>query len=227
MKIIFTIPQKFLSAPISLENGWPVATVADESGSQVRRPVVLAGYGHFTDIDRDIDLFQLQGVNVVQVEIGPSSLFPREGKSTEFEPDFSIVDSRILPLMKKAYENNVKIALLISPHYHPGWLLQKYPELASSSGFLKYEVTHPKALEMLHAYIPALVGRLKASPYAGALHSLCLTNEPVNTGCSPNNPYSVAQFSKYMEKKYGPVTAFNTATGRKNNPGDWLIDFYR
>ena len=63
--------------------------------------------------------------------------------------------------------------------------------------------------------VPALVGRLKASPYADAIHSLCLSNEPVNTGCSPNNPYSVAQFSKYMETKYGPVTAFNTATGRK------------
>lgn len=206
---------KFCSAPISLQNGWPIGTVLNEMGEKIRRPVIFCGYGHFNDIDRDIADFQLQGVNIVQVEIGPRALFPREGKSAEFEPDYSIVNNRLLPLMKKAYENNVKITLLISPHYHPAWLLKKYPDLVSSSGFIKYEVTHPKAEEMLQAYINALIGYLKKSPYADALHSLCISNEPVNTGCSPTNPYSVKAFQKYMEIKYGPVTAFNAIAGRK------------
>lgn len=211
------IPQawRFLSSPVALENGWPVAAVMDEHGSKVRRPVVFAGYGHFQDIDRDIKIFSRQGSNIVQVEIGPSSLFPREGKDIEFEPDFSETDSRLLPLMKHAVENNVKIALLISPHYLPVWFLKKYPELATSSGVLKYEVTHPKSREMLLAYIPALIGHLKASAYAEAIHSICLANEPVNTGCSPDNPYSVSEFGKYMRKKYGSVTQFNRVAGRK------------
>ena len=205
---------KFNTTPVSLQNGWPVATVSNEIGEKVRRPVIFCGYGHFNDIDRDIANFQLQGVNIVQVEIGPRALFPREGNSSEFEPDFSIVNSRLLPLMKKAYENNVKITLLISPHYHPAWLLKKYPELSSSSGFFKYEVTHPKAKEMLQAYIASLIGYLKTSPYADALHSLCISNEPVNTGCSPANLYSVKAFRKYMEKKYGPVAKFNAVASR-------------
>lgn len=209
--------RKFHSGTVTLENGWPVATVADESGKAFRQPVVFTGYGHFTDIDRDIAFFQKQGANVVQIEIGPRALFPREGKTTEFEPDFTIVDSRLLPLLKKAHENNVKIALLISPHYHPEWLLKKYPELVSSAGFLKYEVTHPKARQMLQAYIAALLGRLKTSPHADALHSICLANEPVYTGCTPGNPYSAAEFGKYMERKYGPVAKFNEITNLNFN----------
>lgn len=220
------LPQtwKFLTSPVTLENGWPVAMVADENGKTIRRPVVFAGYGHFTDIDRDITRFQNQGANVVQVEIGPRALFPVEGKQTEFEPDFSIVDSRILPLMKKAQENNVKIALLISPHYHPEWLLKKYPELASSSGFLRYEVNHPKAIEMIRAYIPALIGRLKASPYADALHSICLTNEPVYTSCVPDKSFSRSQFTRYMERKYGPVSKFNETAKRSFKNYDEVAD---
>jgi len=199
----------FRSSEIKLVDGWPTATAINDRGELAERPIVGVGYGAFADIDRDIAKFQKMGVNTVQVEIGPLWLFPREGKAREFEPDFQEFDRRFNPLMKKAWENNVKIQLLISPHYCPDWLLAKYPDMKSASGFIKYEVTHPKAVELLKAYVQAVVGRVKASPYAGAIHSICLSNEPYYTNYAPNNPYSVALFAKYMTKKYGSVEKFN------------------
>ncbi|MBS1369166.1 MAG: hypothetical protein HPZ91_04325 [Lentisphaeria bacterium] len=201
---------KFRTSPIRQVDGWPVAEAVNEEGKTVERPVVSVGYGHFHDIDRDIEKFQNLAANTVQIEIGPDSLFPVEGKIQEFEPDFAKVDRRLRPLMEKAWKNNVKIILLISPHYHPDWFMKKYPEVKTDSpSFLKYEVTHPKAQEMVRKYISELLGHLKKSPYAGSLHSVCISNEAVYVNCKPENPCSAAMFCKYMEKKYGPVANFN------------------
>lgn len=215
---------KYQSGTITLENGWPVADAVREDGRRERRPVIFTGFGHFGDIDRDMTVFPGMGVNVVQIELGPSRLFPREGKNREFEPDYSIVNSRILPMLEKAWKNNNTIALLISPHYHPDWLLKKYPELAAPSGFLKYEVNQPKAREMVREYIAALFGKLKESPYFGAIHSICLTNEPVYTACRPDNPFSRQEFKKYMEKKYGSVAEFNKVAGTGFADCDAMLD---
>ena len=116
---------------------------------------------------------------------------------------------------------------MISPHYHPEWLLKKYPEMASSSGFLKYEVTHPKAQEMLQAYTAALMSKLRGSPWAGALHSICISNEPVYTGCRPDNPFSAAAFRRYMDRKYGSLTAFNQIAKRQFGSYDAMLDAIR
>ncbi len=215
---------KYQSGRITLENGWPVADAVREDGRKERRPVIFTGFGHFGDIDRDMAVFPDMGVNVVQIELGPSRLFPREGKTREFEPDYSIVNSRILPMLEKAWKNNNTIALLISPHYHPAWLLKKYPELTTPSGFLKYEVNHPKAREMVREYIAALFGKLKESPYFSAIHSICLSNEPVYTACRPDNPFSRQEFKSYMEKKYGSVDRFNQVAGTRFASYDVMLD---
>jgi len=200
---------RVLSGPVKLERGWPVTAAVGPDKKIEERPVIFAGYGHFTDIDRDMGLFPKIGVNVVQVEIGPKAIFPKEGQLDEFEPDLTEVKERLLPLLADAQKNNIRVALLISPHYIPAWLLKKYPDMASSAGFTKYEVTHPKARQMLQTYLKALIPALKQSPYSGALHSICLANEPVYTNCTPDNPYSAAKFKEYMAKKYGPIEKFN------------------
>lgn len=215
---------KYRSSAVTLNNGWPVAEAVREDGRKERRPVIFTGFGHFGDIDRDMAIFPDTGVNAVQIELGPSALFPREGKTREFEADYSVVNSRILPMMEKAWKNNIKIALLISPHYHPAWLLKKYPELTAPSGFLKYEINQPKAREMVQAYIAALFGKLKESPYFGAIHSICLSNEPVYTACRPDNPFSRQEFKRYMEKKYGPVAKFNQTAGSGFADYDAMLD---
>lgn len=200
---------------LHLKDGWPSAVTVDENGHEVERPVVCLGFGHFPNaVDRDLELLAKFGVNTVQLETGPMRLYPREGKSREFEPDFTELDNRLLPLLKRAAECNLKISLLLSPHYFPKWLLKKYPELKLESGYLKYEPTHPKAVEMLKLYVAAVIGRLHSSPYRGAIHSICLSNEPVYSGFTPQNSGSVARFRRYMAGRYGPVEKFNAAARR-------------
>ncbi len=214
----------FRSSPITLENGWPVAKVVSESGKEERRPMIFTGYGHFGDIDRDIAVLAEYGSNVIQVELGPSSVFPNEGKNKEFEANDAVVKSRFFPLLEKAWNNNTKIALLISPHYHPKWFLQKYPDVAAASGFLKYEVNNPKAREMVQEYIAQLFAMLKASPHFDAIQSICLSNEPVYTSCTPSDPFSRQEFKKYMEKKYGSVADFNKISGMNYADYDAMLD---
>lgn len=216
---------KLESGRISLENGWPVASAVSENNEKTRRPMIFAGYGHFSDIDRDIAQFPGIGANVVQVEIGPHHIFTREGTGNEFEITGSLLKSRLLPLLKEAHGNNVKISLLISPHYCPVWLLKKYPDMAASSGFLRYEVTHPKAREMMRCYISALFRELKtgAGPYLDALHSICLSNEPSYANCHPDNPYSAAKFREHMERKYGSAAAFNRIAGSNFTDYDEML----
>ncbi len=215
---------KFVSSPVSLVNGWPQATVKDMHGNKQVRPVVFDGFGHFGYVDRNIENFQYMGVNAVQVEIGPRSFFPRESKKQEFEPDFKKFDKRFNPLLKKAWENNIQIVLLISPHYIPKWLVKKYPDLKQTSGTFGYEFNHPVAIRMMKAYIPALMGRLKINPYFKAIHSICLSNEPSYAGCSLENKFSVKQFKQYMEKKYGNISAFNRKAQRNFKDFDSLIN---
>ncbi|MPM69253.1 hypothetical protein SDC9_116197 [bioreactor metagenome] len=77
---------------------------------------------------------------------------------------------------------------------------------------------------MVHEYIAALFGKLKSSPYAGALHSICLSNEPVYTGCRPDAPFSRQEFGKYLEKKYGSVANFNRAAGTNFADANAVLD---
>ena len=50
-------------------------------------------------------------MNTVTVEIGPRMVFPKEGRSHEFEPDFTYFDNRYNSLLQKAWENDIQVCL--------------------------------------------------------------------------------------------------------------------
>ncbi|UKI29683.1 MAG: beta-galactosidase [Lentisphaeria bacterium] len=162
-------------------------------------------------------------MNTVTVEIGPRMVFPKEGRSHEFEPDFTYFDNRYNSLLQKAWENDIQVCLLVSPHYCPKWLLDKYPDMKiperpnRKPGFIRYEITHPKAQEMIRRYLNALIPHLKKNPYAKAIHSICMSNEPEYLYSWPDNPVTVRNFTAWMEKKFGSIARFNAETG-KNYP---------
>lgn len=220
-----TLPQtwSYRSSPIRLVDGWPTAVAENESGRRETRPIVCAGYGHFEHIDRDITFLRELGVNTVTVEIGPRMVFPKEGRSHEFEPDFTYFDNRYNSLLQKAWENDIQVCLLVSPHYCPKWLLDKYPDMKiperpnRKPGFIRYEITHPKAQEMIRRYLNALIPHLKKNPYVKAIHSICMSNEPEYLYSWPDNPVTVRNFTAWMEKKFGSIARFNAETG-KNYP---------
>lgn len=176
------------------------------------RPVFYCGYGHFEQVKRDVPEMNRLGCNSIQIEIGPASvLFPigthdawgmdgeeffKSGESYiytdgEFEVNTAAVKTEIIPVLEQAEKANVAVCLLLSPHYAPNWFLQKYPELKSRNvGFLKYNIYHPKAKEMVEVHLRAVLSLVKDYP---VLQSICISNEPVfNTALDAEGTDSVS-----------------------------------
>jgi len=49
--------------------------------SPVERPIFFNGYGHFGQVIADMEKWPGYGANILQIELGPSSIFPEEGLS--------------------------------------------------------------------------------------------------------------------------------------------------
>ncbi|MDY6068383.1 MAG: hypothetical protein SPI34_01480, partial [Opitutales bacterium] len=198
------------SDEIKIVNGWPYSTLVDINGNKItNRPVIYAGFGHFEKALSDLPIMQAIGANIIQTEIGPNSVFLREGKTSEFEADYAAFDKKIGSALKTAYENNVKVIVLLSPHYHPKWFAQKYGLGSYKNGFFKYDIESPAAQRMLDAFFKAMGQRLQQSPYKSAIHSICITNEPLYSAGYFNNPNIKPLFEKYFAVKYGNIKAFN------------------
>ncbi len=211
----------YAGGAVKLQDGWPYAHLKNSSGESAFRPVMLTGYGHFTNMTPFMQRFPKYGVNVIQMEIGPNSFYPNEGKNQEFEPDFSSFERAILPRIEDCRRENMQFCLLISPHYSPKWWLEKHPQVKYASGFLRYDVLRPEAREMMSAHIRDLIGRLRQIPDPSIIHSICLQNEPVYFA-DWNNPFTREQFEQFLQKNW-PGVKFDLATGISDNAvrGAW------
>ena len=146
-----------------------------------------------------IERFPAYGVNIVQIEFGPNSVFRREGETT----DASVRDT--LAILDRAARAGVAVNLLISPHYFPGWMLEKYPHLRKRrEGFLHYCLHAPEGQELLRQFIAAIIPPLKAHP---ALHSICLSNEPVNV--EEPCPAAEKEWRVWLRTRHGDVATLN------------------
>ena len=216
------LPATWLYRSEGGEKPFEVAQVptADEKGTVAVRPYFFAGYGHFQPVVDDMPLLAGLGNSTIQIEIGPRSLFPNSFDAV------SLTDyrKRIEPAMKLALENNVRLCLLLSPHYHPGWWLEAHPEARSDSGFFKYEINHPESRAMIKRYLDTVIPILMQSPYRAALHSLCISNEPVYTGARLDKPFTRQEFFAYLTKEYGSLENFNRAAGTNFTSFEALAD---
>ena len=167
----------------------------------IDRPIFFYGYGHFGQVIADIEKLPGYGANVIQFEIGPSAVFPSEDKV-----DLSGIQS-VLHDLDRAAKAGVGVALLISPHYMPGWVLAKYPSLVRKrDGFLQYSLFAPEGQEILKRFIQTIIPPLKDLP---ALNSICLSNEPVNA--EESGPDLLKSWHEWLEKKYGGISNLNAA----------------
>ncbi|MBS1368628.1 MAG: hypothetical protein HPZ91_01615 [Lentisphaeria bacterium] len=206
---------EYRTGPIrGYRDGMPLVPAVTD-GKEELRPMFFAGYGHFTDAIRDIPYFRKVGANLVQFETGPRHFLRKPGKNGAFIADPGEFRNRIEPALKAACENNVKISLLLSPHYHPGWWLDGHPELKRGNGLTHYEVNAPESRRMLNAYLDCLLPLLRDTPYRDGLHSIVLTNEPNYAGAIWSNPMTREFFQAWCEKKYGDISGFNRASGGK------------
>jgi len=180
-----------------------IAPTKSLGSSVVQRPVFFTGYGAFGQVRADIEKFPNYGINIIQIEFGPNSVFPRENE---------VLDAPIketLTILDRAKKAGVAVNLLISPHYFPEWMLEKYPELRKRrEGFLQYCLHAPQSKELLLRYIKTIIPPLKNHP---ALHSICLTNEPVNV--EEPCEHALRDWQNWLKNKHNDVETLNKRWG--------------
>ena len=180
-----------------------VAPVRLPGGTPQERPVFFTGYGHFSQVVSDLEKWPDYGANIIQIELGPSRVFPSEGRTDEAPV------RELSQVLDRAQKSGVAVCLLISPHYMPGWALEKWPRLrVRREGFLQYCLHAPEGRELLRRFIHAALAPIKDHP---ALHSICLSNEPVNQEepCEPARQ----QWRTWLEERHGTIAALNSLCG--------------
>ena len=164
------------------------------------RPVFFVGYGHFSQVRSDVEKFPGYGCNMIQIEFGPRSVLPAEGEVSDEAIDAFVA------VCKRAEEAGVAVNLLLSPHYFPGWAMEKWPHLKDcTGGFFKYCVHAPESRAIIERSLRRVIPRIKDLP---ALHSLCLSNEPINVQVA-KCPYVRRQWHEWLGRKHGDVARMN------------------
>ncbi len=173
-------------------------TTPGKPGREIR-PVFFTGYGHFGQVQSEVEKFPSYGTNIIQAETAPSDIFPSDGVIND-DPVQSMLN-----LLDRGQKAGVAVNLLLSPHYMPQWAYEKYPDLKKQrESFIQYCTHDPDGRELLKKYISIVVTPLKDHP---ALHSICLSNEPINV--EEPCEYAVKEWHAWLANRHGNIAALN------------------
>lgn len=116
------------------------------------------------------------------------------------------LEKDVIAALAQGEEHNIAVNLLVSPHYFPSWVLQHYPDVRNdgNKGFLKFNINHPKAREVIEVYLRALIPLVK--DYS-SLHSITLSNEPVYH--ANLNPAHLPEWHQYLTELYDNIDELN------------------
>lgn len=164
---------------------------SDENGEQT--PVFFTGYGHFFEAVRDIPIFAEMGVNIIQIEAGISRIvFLDENGEMYFDENSDYVKG-LINAFDEAEKYNVGISLLLSPHYMPKWVTEKYGDKIYGS----YFSANDEMRGVLKFYIENMMRIFGDKP---ALQSICITNEPGRR--ATNETYELPMYREHLKTKY-------------------------
>ncbi|MBE7044764.1 MAG: hypothetical protein E7397_04490 [Ruminococcaceae bacterium] len=185
---------KYVTSDVSVDGYFFVAT--NESGE--KKPVIFTGYGHFGETVGDLPIFSDMGVNVIQVEVGPAFIMKLDENGNPCINQESEYLRDLLAAFDKAAENNVSIALLLSPHYFFNGNL-------GEENYAGYFSSTQEVKDLLRVYYKGIMEAVKDKP---ALHSVCLANEPNYTAM--NETYDLPLFREFLKERYqGDIAALN------------------
>ncbi len=214
---------RYISSPAKCHNGFFTATAASESGSETR-PLFFAGFGHFQDLVRDIPVMNRIGANLIQIEIGPSRFFkaPSPGQGDLENIDLDRFRNYIEKAMQSAQQENVKISLLISPHYPFSHFVNKdRANTHDTNG--RYAFYHRGNRPMLEAYVKGLFAELVKSPYKDTIQSIVLSNEPNMKTMTMSTCFLKPEFETYLQERFGSLEKYNSLTGKNYSSIDDLL----
>ncbi|MBN2451400.1 MAG: beta-galactosidase [Lentisphaeria bacterium] len=191
---------RYVTSPLRLEGPSFLGTTAWPDGLRETRPVFFVGYGHFSQVRQDTERFPDYGCNLIQIEFGPRGVCVAEDHCD----DRAVKD--FLAVCDRAAAAGVAVNLLLSPHYFPEWALAKWPHLRDCrGGFFGYCVHAPEARQVIETSLRHVIPRIRDHP---ALHSLCLSNEPISTELDAC-PQVREGWQRWLEARHGTVAALN------------------
>jgi len=145
------------------------------------------------------------GVDILQTEIGPRRVVNPDGINyAEIE--------KIENILRDAEKNNVRVDVLLSPHYFPDWAFKKYPYLREKTdNFIAYNIYEPEAKKIIEAHISSVMDRIK--DYT-SLNSVCITNEPIfssmkNFSVRNKNSAVNVMWRQFLIDTHGNIEALN------------------
>jgi hypothetical protein len=170
------------------------------------RPLQFVGLGAFGQVVQDLEKLNGYGCNIIQVEFGPNSVLVSENQVS-----MATVDG-FRKLLDRAAKDHVAVNLLVSPHYFPAWALEKWPHLRDGGGgFLGYDVHAPEARAVLEKFLRTAIPRIADHP---ALHSICLSNEPVFTEGTKSR-FVREKWHRWLAREHGAVGTLNARWGKQ------------
>ena len=206
-KKAFDIP-RYITGSTAV-NGYSVwGNTVNTAMKTEKRPISFIGYGHFQDVRSDIPNFKNFGTNIIQIEIGPHNVLrSKDGQISISEYDLK---NDICKNLEAAQNNNVAVNLLLSPHYFQDWMIELSEGMShgNDGGFLKYNIYHPKAKELIELYLRTVIPAVKDYK---SLHSICLSNEPVFY--SNLDEYNLTFWHDYLKEIYTDVNELNCVYG--------------
>ncbi len=119
--------------------------------------------------------------------------------------------------LERAYENNITVCLLLSPHYFPTDLDMEY--VTKGNGFIQYNINLPEAKAIIEEYLNALLPEIKDCK---AISSICLTNEPVFITENWYDYYA-PKFCEWLELEYTDIEALNAAYNAEYGDFDEVV----
>ncbi|MCL2513769.1 MAG: beta-galactosidase [Oscillospiraceae bacterium] len=199
---------RYVTGPLAIDGQSILGKTKAGDAIEEGRPIFFTGFAGWGDAGANTPDYPGLGLNIVAQEIGPNSFIapPAQGSEDEFSIDLAAVQ-RIKDVLAAAEEHNVFVDMLLSPHYFPDFLLNKYPELRMDNGpagFIKYDVADPLAREVTAAFLQALCNEIRDYE---SLHSLCLANEPVFHSWMRDT--HLAPWREFLRDRYGDIGDLN------------------
>lgn len=165
----FIVP-RYMTGPLEVRHAQTIGNRCWPDGRIDRGPVVLTGFGHFDMARKDLEKFPAMGFNLLAMELIMRNHI-RGDDSISLKPLGEFRDAAV-----RCEKANVALDLLLSPHYSPEWIRDRWPEvLDCKGGFYDYCVHDKRMMNLIERYFRAVVPEVEKYP---ALASLGISNEP-------------------------------------------------
>lgn len=199
---------RYITGDVSIEGSSFIGTAQAGNKTFENRPLFFMGYVGWDKARKDLNIFNDFGLNIIQTEIGVRDIIVEADNEKGYSIDISGADE-ILKTLTRAEKYNMKVDLLISPHYMPDFVYELEPSAKlADSGFIKYDVTNDKIREILSDYINALIPLVMDYK---SLNSICLTNEPAFHSVRAANIEKVKNlWGDFLKNKYKTIENYNS-----------------